>query len=64
MDKAIVPMLLLCDSVWMLNNRSFCARFEDENKTKLEQKGIEQILNVIPLGTLRAEQCCLICSIV
>lgn len=62
MDKAIIPVLLLCDSVWMLNNRSFCTRFEDENKTKLKQKGIEQVLSIIPLGTLHAEQCCLIYS--
>lgn len=42
MDKAIVPVLLLCDSVWMLNNRSFCTSLEDENKTKLEQKGLSK----------------------
>lgn len=35
MDKAIVLVLLLCDSVWMLNNRSFCAGSEDENKKKI-----------------------------
>lgn len=50
MDKAIVLVLLLGDSVWMLNNRSFCARSKDKNKAKLEQKEIKNVLHVLHVG--------------
>lgn len=49
MDKAIVPVLLLRDSVQMLNNGSFCTRSEDEDKIRLEQKGNKNVLNVLLL---------------
>lgn len=45
MDKAIVLVLLLFDSVLMLNNISFGAKSEEENK-KLEYEGIWNVLDL------------------
>lgn len=38
MDKAIVLVLLLCDSVWMRNNHGACASLGDNQQNKDEAK--------------------------
>lgn len=40
----------------MLNNRRFCTRSEDENKTELEQKRIENVFSVLLGKHLHVEQ--------